>query len=147
MMTLFAFWFIIIIILVFIQYFVYVYIYCWFYLWIVSMLILKHFEQFNLFFMTWQWNTFIFLWKMDVCFPFELNAWFWWNLSLISWVWASVYVRQRKNKNVNLKLELLVSRQIDYERKAWTKNRWECDLTLWVNNQLRVMIFAWISEF
>ena len=29
-----------------------------------------------------------------------------------------MYVRQRKNKNVNMQLELLVSRQIDCERKA-----------------------------
>ena len=58
---------------------------------------------------------------MGVWLCFKLNAWFWWNLCFLSWIWANVHVKQRKNKNVNLHLKLLVSRKIDWERKAWTK--------------------------
>ena len=62
---------------------------------------------------------------------FKLNAWFWWNLCFLSWIWANVHVKQRKNKNVNLHLKLLVSRKIDWERKAWTKKPVRvCDVSL-----------------
>ena len=45
----------------------------------------------------------------------------WMEFVFLFMSWENVYVRQRKNKNVNLHLEFLVSRQIDCERKAWTK--------------------------
>ena len=45
---------------------------------------------------------------------------------------------------------MLVSGQIDCERKAWTITRWECELNCWENNEHRAMIFCinlWILEW
>ena len=74
--------------------------------------------------------------KIGVWIDFGLNAWLWWSLCFFSWVWANMYVRQRKNKNVNLQLELLVSRQIDWERKART-----------ITGECVILNYEWTTSF
>jgi len=98
------------------------------------MLILKHFEHFNLVFDDMAVKHFYLSVKNGCMLLFWIERMIVMEFVFLIMSWENVYVRQRKNKNMNLHLELLVSRQIDCERKAWSKNRWECDLTLWVND-------------